>query len=259
MLPRLGLVSLMAMMSVSSAAFISIGMQLLMIMYGKLTGNRWMLLLSVVTFIYLFLTFASNRGPMIIFIETLALEPETAWWRVHIWHYGSQNVLNHPFMGLGLGDWARPEWLASTIDNFWLVIAIRHGFPGVLMLLGAIGLSVWQIVRASDLTPDNAELRTGHMIALVALLFALTTVHAWDALAVFVMFYIGAGSVFYTGQVSMSSEETQAAASALADGQRSPAYRRQDPATQKRRPPIRYSRFSRDELNGGPTDPRAPR
>lgn len=198
MLPRVGLVTAMTYMSLSSAPLLSIGLQGFIILWGKATGNRWKLLFWLVSSLYIFLTFASNRGPIIILIETLTLNPSTAWWRVYIWQYGIQNVYANPVFGIGLGNWARPSWLASTVDNFWLLTAMRHGIPGIFLLGGGIAFNLVSILRVKTLTPEQNNIRTGYMVALVGLLFTLCTVHVWDAMAVFVMFYVGAGAFLFT-------------------------------------------------------------
>jgi hypothetical protein len=199
MLPRLALVIAMTLMAVSSAPMLSVGMQVMMIIWDKLTKARWMLLLIITSTMYISLEFLSNRGPVILLIETLTLDPSTAWWRVHIWNYGTVSVMANPIFGLGLNDWVRPYWLASTVDNFWLLMAMRHGLPGVIFLMGGIGAHIFYVLRAKNLTQDQRDVRTGYMVSMVGLLFTLSTVHVWDAMAVLVMFYIGAGSCLYSG------------------------------------------------------------
>lgn len=190
--------------SLSSAPYLSAALQLAMIAWHKIIGPRWKLLLGIGIGIYVFLEIFSNRGPVILLIEYLTLNPRTAWWRVHIWNYGVQNVLDNPLFGLGLRDWVRPSWLAPTIDNFWLVIAMRHGIPGIVLLALGIGLSIYRILRAKIADPTLQDLRTGYMITLIGLLFTLATVHIWSSVAFFVMLYIGAGSFLFGPTLSGS-------------------------------------------------------
>ncbi len=206
MLPRLGLAASMTLMSLSSAAWLSMGLQVLLIVWGWLTRGRWWLLVGLCVFFYVVIDALSNRGPIIILIENLTLNPQTAWWRVHIWNFGTDNVLNNPVFGLGLNDWVRPYWLAPTIDNFWLVIAMRHGLPAIGMLGLAIALHVWEAVRIKDLDAAAGTVRTGYMVALTGLFFTLATVHVWDSVAVLSMFCLGAGAFFYTGGAQPAAE-----------------------------------------------------
>jgi len=198
LLPRLGIVLVALFSSLSSAPYLAAGVQGLLILWDKIMRGRWYLLLGIVAFVFVFLSLASNRGPIIIFIETLTLNPRTAWWRVHIWNFGLQNVLENPIFGLGLGDWKRPAWLAETVDNFWLLMAMRHGIPGFAMVAIAILLHIVAIVRTRIENPDIRVVRTAYTVGLVGMIFTLCTVHVWASMAVFVMFYIGAGSFIYT-------------------------------------------------------------
>jgi hypothetical protein len=185
--------------AMSSAPILALGVQTSLILWGRLTGNRWWLLTILFSAAYVTVDLLSNRGPVIIMIETLTLNPQTAWWRVYIWQYGSESVMNHPVLGIGLNDWVRPEWLAPTVDNFWLLIAMRHGFPAILLLCSGLSLHLWHLIRASGLSPDDLAARMAYIIALAALCFILCTVHVWGSPSVLVMFYFGMGSFLYTG------------------------------------------------------------
>lgn len=205
MLPQIILVLSMIAMSLSSAPLLSALLQIMIIIWGKLTGERWRLLIVLSVSVYVIIELLSNRGPIIILIETMTLNPQTAWWRVHIWNFGSQSVLNYPIFGIGLNDWVRPEWLTPTVDNYWLVVAMRHGFPGITFLIAALTIHIYRIVRAKILHSGQKMLRTGYTVSLIGMLFTLATVHVWDALSAFIMFYIGAGAFLYTS----FSEETE--------------------------------------------------
>ena len=60
LLPRLFLVMSMTLMSLSSAPMISMIIQLGMVFWGKLTGERWKLLATLIAIIYLALELFSN-------------------------------------------------------------------------------------------------------------------------------------------------------------------------------------------------------
>lgn len=216
--PRLCLAIGMTLMSLSSGPMISIVVQLLIVGWGKLTGERWKLLIILVTIAYVFLETFSNRGAVIIFIESFTLNPQSAWWRVYIWKYGTASVMAHPLMGIGLNEWERPFWLASTVDNFWLLMAMRHGFPGIVFLALAVGMHIFFIQRQRNLGPDAALARKAYMVTLVSLIFTLFTVHIWGAMNVMAMFFIGAGVFFYTTdpnpQDAVSAEPDQVPQSA---------------------------------------------
>ena len=206
---RLALVIGMTIMSQSSAPVLSVGLQSIMAGWDKITRGKWMTLAVGVAAIYIFLSLASNRGPVVIIIENLTFNPSTAWWRVYIWEYGIQNVMAHPLFGLGLNDWARPTWLADTVDNFWLLTAMQAGIPALGFLATALVIHVVRIVRAKGLNAQTRDIRTGYLVVLAGTVFTLSTVHIWDAMAVFVMFYIGAGSFLYTSPPEEEMGATQ--------------------------------------------------
>jgi len=185
--------------SMSSAPLLALAIQGGLILWGKLTGNRWWLFTILFSVFYVTVDMLSNRGPVIIMIETLTLNSQTAWWRIHIWNYGSVSVMAHPLFGIGLNDWERPYWLAATVDNFWLLLAMRHGLPAALLIVLGLIIHIWRMVWLRDLSPDDKATRTAYVIAFVALCFMLGTVHVWSAPLIFVMFYFGMGAFLYTG------------------------------------------------------------
>jgi hypothetical protein len=199
----LALVISMTLMALSSAPMLSIVLQLGLIAWGIATRGSWKVLLGLMAFMFVFLEIFSNRGPFILFIETMTFDPATGWWRIFIWEYGIQNVLGSPIFGIGLNDWVRPSWMySSSVDNFWLLMALRYGLPCVLFVLLAFLLHLVFLVRAKNLSEDARMLRLGYMITLCALIFLLVTVDVWDAVAVFVFFFLGAGAFLYTSDQS---------------------------------------------------------
>ena len=210
LIPRLALSMGMTFMALSSAPIISAVLQVTIIGWGIVTKERWRLLVLIFCILFVLAELFSNRGPIIIFIETFTLDPMTGWWRIHIWNYGSASVMKHPIMGIGLNLHEKPSWLTDSVDNFWLLMAMRHGLTGFLMIAIAIGLHIRSIVKAKGLDPVSVEARKGYMVTLVGVIFTLTTVHIWGSLYVMVMFFIGAGAFFYTAQPQEAAAATDA-------------------------------------------------
>ena len=184
----------MTFMSVSSSALLSIILQVGMIIWDKMTNSKWTLFVGLVVAAYFLVDILSNRTPVQVLISYATLNSGSAGMRLVIWEYGSASVAKHPVFGIGLNDWERIWWLHSpSVDNFWLLNAMRYGLPAVLFLMTGIGFSLWGILRRRDLSDEDADCRTGYMVAAVALFFTLCTVHVWGPTSVFVMFYIGAG------------------------------------------------------------------
>ncbi len=188
------LVLAMTYMSLSSAPVIAAVICILLIIWDHVTKSRWKPLVWLFISIYIFLSIASNRGPIILMIEYLTFDAHTAWTRVNTFKYGSVEVMNHPFLGMGLFiDWQRPAWLTESVDNFWLVIAMRYGLTGIILLALALGAGIWAVTQAKNLDPITTACRTGYVIALTGLYFSLTTVHIWGDTSSFLMCFIGAG------------------------------------------------------------------
>lgn len=184
----------MTALSLSSAALLACAMQIGLVTWGWLTRRRWKPLIWLVIGCFVFLEIASNRGPIIILIETITFDPQTGWWRIYIWEYGSQSVLRYPVFGIGLNDWERPAWLtASSVDNFWLLVSMRHGLVGGMFVALTVGTTIVAVARRT-VPEDLIDIKTGYLIGCTALVLTLCTVHVWDALAAFVMFYFGAGA-----------------------------------------------------------------
>jgi hypothetical protein len=189
----------MTFMSLSSAPLLAVAIQALLITWDKVTNGRWVILFTIILLSYVTIDVLSNRTPITILISTLTFNPFTAWIRVSIWDYGYAAVINNPFMGIGLEDWPRPPWLTNSVDNFWLLVAMRHGVPAIMFLLGALAFHLISIIRTTNLPPQYVKYRTGYVLALLCLYFTLCTVHIWAGMSSFVFFYIGAGLWFTCG------------------------------------------------------------
>ena len=184
--------------SLSSAPLLACGLQVMMLAWDKITNGAWKTFLTIGVIGYVGVDLASNRTPITILIDTLTFDANTGWTRIAIFNYGIENAKAHPIFGIGFNDWVRPDWLTGSVDNFWLLNAMRFGFVGAAFLVFAFVFHVLAIVRAPLDDPDEKRLRVGYLIALSAVCFTLFTVHVWGAVGVFVMFYLGAGGWFYT-------------------------------------------------------------
>lgn len=193
---RLGFVVVITFMSLSSGALLSVMIQALLVVWDFVMKSRWKLLIVLTAIAYVVVELLSNRGPILIFIETMTFSSGTAWTRVNQWEFGSAEVLRNPILGKGItSNWIRPAWMhSSSIDNYWLVVAFRHGLPAIIALLGAFAIMARRAVRAKNLPQEVQDCRTGYLIVLAGITFTLATVHIWGAIVVYVFFYLGAGS-----------------------------------------------------------------
>jgi hypothetical protein len=102
--------------------------------------------------------------------------------------------MRHPFLGIGLGDWTRPVWMSDSMDNFWLLIAMRYGLPAWAMLVALVLGLVVMAARRQGLPESWRRARHAWAFTLFGIAVAAATVHLWNALFVLFLFLIGAGA-----------------------------------------------------------------
>ncbi len=200
-LARVGMALVMIFTSLSSAPFLVAGLQLIMMGWDRLFAfmrARWVVLVAIGLAVVVALEILVEGGALGFVFETFLLVPKTGYFRLVTLEYGVLSVLNHPFFGIGQGEWVRPYWRGHpTIDNFWLAIAVRYGLPALVFLWFGIACNVVAILRRTGLDPDEQRQRRGYLIALAGLLMILVSVSLWGPVSTFVLTYVGAGVWFY--------------------------------------------------------------
>lgn len=156
--------------------------------------NRWKLLWAMVFAAYLFVSMASNQTVPEFFITHFAFDQLSAGYRVLIWNFGTESVLNHPLFGVGLGEWDRPSWMPPSIDMFWLIHAVYYGLPGGILMMAAFLSNAFSVGYAKGLDEETSRYKTAYVIALTGLFMVGWTVHFWNTTYVLVMFLMGAGT-----------------------------------------------------------------
>ena len=209
-LAGIGFSIFMTFTSLSSAPLISVGVQVGMLVWGWLTEGRWRLAAVLFAIFYVVIDLLSNRNPITLMIGYLTFNQGSAWTRILIFEFGSAAVMNSPIFGVGFNSYPKPSWLTGSVDNFWLVQAIRYGLPGLALLAGVFLLHLWGMIRAPLTDERDLRLRTGHGITIVGLCFVLGTVHIWGNAQAFVFFYLGAGAWMYTGGATPPRDEGEA-------------------------------------------------
>lgn len=218
-------------LSLSSGAFLALLMQLFLIAWAlalRSTRQRWGILVGLAALIYLAVELLSSRSPIRVFFSYATFSAHNAYWRGIIFEWGMMNVNDNAIFGLGLRDWVRPHFMASgSMDNFWLVQAVRSGYPGFLTLAVGYLIAMWRIGRRDfDADPRLWRYRRAWMFTFVGVTFTLCTVHIWTSIFSFIFFLFGAGMWMLAAQPS--------AAGGGAPAEAAPAR------------PSRYARFSRN-------------
>lgn len=185
-------------LSLSSGALLAALLQIGLIAWNAIFRNverKWSILVGLFALAYIVVDLLSNRTPLRVFMSYATFSAHNAFYRAIIFEWGMINVWNNPIFGLGLRSWIRPSFMKSgSIDNFWLVAAVKFGLPGFLTLAGAYADAMWRIGRRR-LVPGSAlsDLRLAWMITFVGLAFTLATVHIWTSIFSYVFFLLGAG------------------------------------------------------------------
>lgn len=155
--------------------------------------------------IYLWIDLMSNRSPFHVFVTYLTFSTQSAYNRINIWNYGTAEVARHPWFGIGLGDWIRAPWMSDSMDNFWLLIAVRYGLPSLGFLLALMLGMIWVIAQRKNLPQEWWNARHAWAFTLFGITVAAGTVHLWNALFVLFLFLIGSGMWLYDTDPEMEN------------------------------------------------------
>ncbi len=186
-------------LALSSGALLALILQLALIGWAWVFRNmrrKWLLLLGLFVCLYIGIDLLSNRSPIRVFMSYATFSAHTAYWRSIIFEWGMVNVWANPLLGVGLNDWVRPSYMVSgSMDNFWLVMAVRYGIPGFATLAAGYLILLWKVGRRDfDSDPLLLNLRRAWVFCMVGLTLTLVTVHIWHTIYSFVFFIFGAGA-----------------------------------------------------------------
>lgn len=186
-----------ATLSLSTGPLIAMNTQIFLVLWDRLLRSvkaRWYILtaLAIIGYFIVDIFFARNT-PFHTIVAYLSFSQGSAYNRILIWVYGTQNIFDNPLFGIGLNEWARPSWMSSSMDMFWIVGAVQHGIV-VWVLWLVLFFSVFlQVAWSKGLSARLQDYRTGYLISLFGLFMAGWTVHFWNALFVYFMFLLGSG------------------------------------------------------------------
>ncbi len=190
-------VGLATFMSASGGPYVVLMAQMFVCTWERVLGavqGRWAALFSFFAIVYFGIDLLSNRTPFHVFVEYLTFSKESAYNRILIFEYGTAEVARHPLFGIGLGDWIRPVWMSDSMDNFWLVTAVRYGLPALFLQVGLLFGIVWAVGQMPNFSPAWRRARHAWAFTLFGISVAAATVHLWNALFVLFFFLIGTGA-----------------------------------------------------------------
>ncbi|GHA47704.1 hypothetical protein GCM10008927_10780 [Amylibacter ulvae] len=192
-------------LSVSSAPLLGIAFQCGLIAWALIfrdVPRRWLILTTLFVVCYVVVDLLSNRTPIKVLISYLTFSAHSGYWRVLIFEWGVVNVINNPIFGIGLNDWVRPSWMHDdSVDNFWLLNAMRYGIPGLILISVPYFYALFRIgLRNFDGDRELWLLRRGWVMSFAGMTFALCTVHIWETVYSFTFLLFGAGMWMMTAK-----------------------------------------------------------
>jgi hypothetical protein len=87
-------------------------------------------LLSVLLFVQVF----SNQGVIQFVVLNISLNPWTAFARYLQWYFAWDDVMRYWAFGGGIETWSRPFWMSSSVDSYWLKVALNNGLVASVIL-----------------------------------------------------------------------------------------------------------------------------
>lgn len=231
-----GAIGLGCFFSVSSGPVLAMMTQLGLIGWSaalKRVSRPWLTFVTLGIAAYVVLEILSNRPAIYAIVSRISFSSQTAFARRVLFNYGTEQVGRAPVFGIGDTPWPLPTWMTGSVDNFWLLVAIRFGVPAFVLLLGAFVLAMVAAgLQNYESDRELAALRRSWIFTLVSIVLILCTVAIWGEVYSIILFMLGSGMWFAT------------AAPALQSGQDAP-----DAAD----PPLRYSRFPPKAVARTPT------
>lgn len=191
------IIALTTFSALSSAPILCALTQIALIVWDRVTRGlrgRVYIALGIVISAYVVLSFVATRSPVNLIATGLTLDSWTGFYRLQIWVHGMENVARAPWLGIGLGDWTRAYWMYSdSVDAYWLVVMMRTGVPAFVLLVAAIVVLCFGVIRsaprARDRNVENAA--KAWLKAVFALSLIAATVHFWNVSHAYFFFILG--------------------------------------------------------------------
>jgi hypothetical protein len=193
----IGCIVIASFVSLSAGAWMMLGVQIALAGWDWMTKGlpgRWGVLMGAIALVLVVVSLLSSRSPVQVFISYASFSAASSYNRILIWQYGTAEVGRHPLLGIGLGEWVRAPWMSTSMDNFWLLIAVRYGLPALIFIVIGIMLIVFKSTAQKTGTLEWESCRMAWITTVAGASIAACTVHLWNNTFGFFMFIIGAGA-----------------------------------------------------------------
>lgn len=184
--------------SVSSAVFLAYAIDLVLIIVDVILRfvrlKIWPVIIGS-TVILLLAAQVASGGRLVGFISRISLNPATAYYRQLIWDYGSQSVLDHPIIGIGFSEYQRLSWMTPSVDNYWLLLGIRHGLLTPVFVFVFCLLFMWKLGRSLKFVPvQDQKLGQALNVCVFTLVITAFTVSYFSGMQTLFYVLLGAGA-----------------------------------------------------------------
>jgi len=191
-------------LSISSGPVLALAIVLAAFGYDRLLKQypgRWRSFIKLVlAFVILFfvadVVFRGNElmHPLLILVRNLTFDPQTGYYRVDQWEHAMPIIMASPWVGNGFNfSVVAGDNMLLSVDNFFLVMAWRFGFPAVILFVLTMA-SASQSGRGPGAWGANSymhDMRVGFSLAVWTFAMVGITVHLWDATWIFWSLCIG--------------------------------------------------------------------
>jgi len=186
--------------TLSSAALFGLVLFLVLALYNYVrkvvSFLTWPILIAAVGGIMAVLHVVSQNGLLAVLIR-LTFNPGTGYYRLLTWEYGSISVERHPWFGIGFEEFERLPWMHTSVDAFWLAIAMRNGLPPSILFGLATLIAIFVVARsASRSSGADQTTLTGLAITLAILFILGFTVTFYGGLLIWFSILLGIGATF---------------------------------------------------------------
>ncbi len=151
-----------------------------------------------------------SQGGLISILIRFTLNPQTGYYRLLIWEYGSQSVAKNPLFGIGFTPYERLPWMSESVDAFWLSMAVRHGLITPMCFFAANMLAIVMLTNVIG-KAEHGDRNTYFGIAVALFVMALMgfTVSFFGAIATWYFVLLGIGISLALGAQNQASEVGQ--------------------------------------------------
>lgn len=192
------LVAFFGIFTVSSAVFLAYAMNLGLIILDSILRyvrlKVWPVIIASTAILLLTAQVASG-GRLVAFLSRISLNPATAYYRQLIWDYGSQSVLDHPIIGIGFSEYQRLSWMTPSVDNYWLLLGIRHGFLTPVCVFVFCVMLFWKLGRSlKHVSAQDQKLGLALNVTVFTLVVTAFTVSYFSGMQTLFYVLLGAGA-----------------------------------------------------------------